>query len=846
MADTFYKHSAEKDLSKEAKKTMGRKKAEENLKALYGRLDQIGVKLSETRSEAIEGRMNSGIEEEWLEDEEYYEGIDDANRRELKAWRGKPLGSQLPLDENKDDRGSTIFLNITRPYVDTVSARMGDMLVAVDNMSFKLDATAKPELLELVKGKVSDAVHRQLDKHEQLEDQTVLPQTAIPQAQLTPPQAGQPPQAPGTGMATQEGQPQPAPQPTAQDRENEIDKIVGVAKKIIKQAKISAQKAENQIRDWHLESKFHAHNRRVIEDAALVGSGVLKGPIPVKCTKWVWTGKSMKKIEEIKPASTRVFYRNFYPDPACGEDIHNGNYTWERDDLTRSRLLQLEGTPGYITNQVRRCASEGPMDVTKEFSYDTDNPGLKTSHTAKKSLFEIWYYYGLMRRADLMAIDVLAKKGPQHKEGFDQYENLDPEEFVHVQVTMVNNRIIKATMSHLQTGAFPYDVMVWQRRMGLPFGLGIARQIRPAQRIVTGAMRHMMDNAGIAGGPMLFIDTDLIQAADGVNEVRAWKIFIPADDAEPGTSISEDAIRFITAPMMQEEMQRIVEIGLKVAEDITGLPLIMQGQTSQRTPNTLGGMNLQQNNASTALRRVAKLYDDLVTEPHIGRYYDHILQYSEDTDMKTELKVVALGSSAMIERDMASNMMVQMGEQVMNPLFGMDPKKWFMELLKMNKLDPSKFEYDDEEWEKVVQNMSQQGQDDKTQIEQMKQEHAKAMFSAEKQFEAEKMQFESKAKAENDERNRDAALVNTQQQMQQQEKERGVKVALAQMATELEMYTIQLKEAGSDARQVEEIKQKLQDTVMKLKTQIQLSGTEAVKPPVEPKGKAKDGKSFQD
>ena len=32
------------------------------------------------RKEAIAGRAGSGIEEEWTEDEEHYQGIDDANR----------------------------------------------------------------------------------------------------------------------------------------------------------------------------------------------------------------------------------------------------------------------------------------------------------------------------------------------------------------------------------------------------------------------------------------------------------------------------------------------------------------------------------------------------------------------------------------------------------------------------------------------------------------------------------------------------------------------------------------------------------------------------------------------
>ena len=70
-------------------------------------LDQLGETLAQTRSAAIDARENSGIEMEWLQDEEHYEGIDDANRGETAAWRGKPWGQIAPFDA--DELGSTIF-----------------------------------------------------------------------------------------------------------------------------------------------------------------------------------------------------------------------------------------------------------------------------------------------------------------------------------------------------------------------------------------------------------------------------------------------------------------------------------------------------------------------------------------------------------------------------------------------------------------------------------------------------------------------------------------------------------------------------------------------------------------
>lgn len=765
-------------------------------KQMYKLLDGIGMRLAATRSEAIEGRQNTGIEEEWLEDEEYYEGIDDANRNELKAWRGKPLGSQAPLDDDEDQTGSTIFLNITRPYCDAVAARMGDMLLPIDDLSFKIAPTPQPELINLSKGKISSAIKKEINDT------------------ITDPEK----------------------------RQTMMDGAIEDAKNILEVTNESAKKAETQIWDWHRESQYHSQNRRLIEDAAKVGTGVLKGPIPAKKTKMVFKGGKIQMVEEIKPVSTRILYRNLYPDPACGEDIHRGNYTWERDDITRSALQKLIDLPGYITPQIAKVIHEGPTEAKKEFRHDMDNPGLKVSHDARKSLFEIWYYYGSMKRSDLMCCELMSERIDP-----DDYTSKDMDEYVYVQVTMVNNRVIRATVSHLQTGDFPYDLMVWQRRMGLPWGMGVARQVRPAQRIVVGAMRHMMDNAGVAGGPMLYIDTNLVQAADSVNEVKPWKVFIAADDADQyQVNNAREGIQFIAPPIMQEELQAIIELGLKIAEDVTGLPLIMQGQTNQRTPSTLGGMNIQNNNASTVLRRVVKLYDDLVTEPHIRRYYNHILQYGKDDSMKGEFSVIALGSSSLIERDMANDAVMQMGEHVMNPVFGKDPRKWLDEMLKINKLDPTRFDYEDEEWQKIVENMSQpQETDNRLEVEQMKQEGAQKLAEFRAQADQQMLQMKEKFASDLKEKELSFKLSELTAKVQMDDKQKQITISIAEMSGDLDIQLAQLKEAGDDKRKLEDVKQKLQDTVMKLKTQISLSGTEVITPAVEPRGRAPDGQSFE-
>ena len=135
--------------------------SEEQKKDRLDRLDAIGQALSKTRAEAIQGRQMSGIEMDWHEDEEFYQGIDDANRNEHRAiWHTKPMGQAEPTAQATTR--STVFPNITGPYVAAASARIADMLLPTDDRSWSLKPTPIPDLVDIADGKIPNDIRQQL------------------------------------------------------------------------------------------------------------------------------------------------------------------------------------------------------------------------------------------------------------------------------------------------------------------------------------------------------------------------------------------------------------------------------------------------------------------------------------------------------------------------------------------------------------------------------------------------------------------------------------------------------------------------------------------------------------
>lgn len=735
------------------------------------KIQDIGKAIAKKRDEAVTKRSSSGIEEIWIEDEEAYQGIDDANRSEAKVY--KPMSPNGAFSTyRRDPSRSTVFLNITRPYVDAAAARISDMLMPTDDKNWAIKPTPLPELEAAVK-------------------QATMPQ---PQAALPQMPQGMPPQ----------GMPPQQPNPMAM--------AIQQAEMILAEAKKRAEKAEKRIEDWLVQCQWHAELRKVMEDCARLGTGILKGPTPAKRKNMSFSEGQLKIEISIEPESKRVDPWNFYPDPACGENIHDGSYVFEKDSISVRQLRDLKGLPGYLSEQIDQVIEEGPNKSRSQDPRRFDN---KDRDDDEK--YEIWYYYGVLDCDDLKALGV------------------DDEESklmtgVPAIVTMVNDAPIKAALNPLDSGEFPYDVMPWQRRTGLWAGVGVGRQIRTPQRMVNAATRNMMDNAGLSGGPILVVKRGAIEPADGKWELTPRKMFFAREEADVRTV--QDAIVSIIIPSNQPELAAIIQFAMKMAEDVTGLPQLLQGSMGNQSPDTVGGMQMVMNNASTVLRRIARTFDDCITEPHIRRYYTWLMQYGED-DEKGDFQIDARGSSALVERDIQNQYILQMGALVGNPAFGLDPEKWIVEALKAQRLDPKRFQMDDE---KKAQ-MAQQPPPEAPQV-------IAAKIRAQTDMERAKLQAQTDMQRTKMDTDRDLVYVQAQERRDQT-------LAMARMEElrlKRELAFIQLQ--VNKGINVDDNKVRLAETAAKLRMQKELAvmgmqAKQVASPAVEPPGRAPNGQAFQ-
>lgn len=658
-------------------------------------LTKVATVLCDYRKQAINDRAASHIEADWMEDEDAYEGVDNANRAEEGAQRpAKPTeGGGTPRRAPEDAEKSTVFMNITRPYTDAASARLGDMLLPTDDRAWKLEPTPVPDQVGNVPQEESmQPAGQGVAPNPMQQMQTVQAATQqtpgmAPGQMLTP---GMPAQQPG---AQPGGQMVPAPKTPLQQRIDEA----------LKEVRRKVKNCERQIDDWLVECNFHREMRMVFDDSARMGTGILKGPVPTNRKVHKWVDGKLVKTREVAPISKRIDPWDCFPDLAAGENHQNGRFHWERDRITAKQLGELreevlpvlgeDGNPlmelaidesgmpkmqpvlrpSYFVDQINAVLREGPAKHT-----DAGRIDLPDFSGQEEAQYEIWYGYCTLNKEDLLALDCECEE--------------DDEPMVSVMAVVVNDRVIKIVENPLDTGEFPYDYFVWNRRRGLPFGRGIPRLVRAPQRMLNGATRNMSDNAGLSAGIMLFLRRKGLVPADGNWKLHGRKIFFVDDEVKSAS----DAFGQATVDPRTNELKMVIDYALQMAEQITGMPLLLQGQMGN-APDTLGGQQLAMNNANGVLRRLAKQYDDSVTERHITRYYAWAQQYVDDDDLKCDAVVDARGSSALVERHIADQAIAQMGAFINDPEFEISKKRWIEEWMKSQRLDPERMKMTPEE-----------------------------------------------------------------------------------------------------------------------------------------------------
>lgn len=599
--------------------------------------------------------------------------------------------------------------------------------------------------------------------------------------------------------------------------------VADLAKNEMDRAERAMKGMESEIEDQLNECAFNGECRKVAADAVKAGTGVLKGPDVVKRVKKAWVPRSdggktvhvMQVVQEFRPASKRVDYWNVYPDPNCGEDPQKGAYIWEKDSVLPRDVRMLRGVPGYFQSQLQKVLEEEPVRNTVHLNKSAQHEAL-TNTVSKGSPYERWFYYGELAREDLEMM------------GCDCSHDMDSK-MLSACVVFINDRPVKVDLNVLDTGGLPFDFFQWTPVSGSCWGIGIPRIEMWPSRVLTAAWRAMMDNAGDSSGANIVIG-DGIEPDDGVPEITGKKLWRADADVDVSKAFAQFQIQ-----NNQKELQAIIELALRFADLESSVPSIFQGE-KEDVPDTLGATKIMVDSNNVAFHIRVKRWDDQITRPHLSRYYDWNMQYNPKPGIKGDFSVDPRGASELFLQDQQAPILTQ--------LLGM-------------KQHPDVDLYTD--WQKVVTQLFRGYRINALKtpeaVKQAEEERKKMPPPVAPVIEVAKIRAQSaekiaQAKGEVDlkkdasDTDRDAVYVQAETERSRMEHE-GRMAELA-IKRDLAMLDYAMKREIS----LNDVKKELAVNTMKIRSVEKLaaagaSANQMPKPPVEPKGRAPQGQSYQ-
>lgn len=460
---------------------------------------------------------------------------------------------------------------------------------------------------------------------------------------------------------------------------------------VLEAAKKAAEGMDRSIDDSLTECNYNGESRKVVENAVRLGTGVLYGPYPARQSSKVWLpqpdgSQVMIVNESIVPASESLDPWDVYFDPSCGNDHQRGRGFFIKRNVTRKELRKLVGLPGYDADCIREVLRMEPKRVRV-------SEGRVMRDIIQDDSYEMWTYHGEIEPEEMQLLS--------ERTG-------DPLEDVSFGVlVIINDKIVGAMPSWVSDETLPIDVWCWRKADDSPNGYGMADELDNQQRVVNSAWRQVMDNGRTSLGGQIVMKKGVIMPQNNNWEITPNKIWLAKDDLED----VRQAFSVFEFNSHLNELLAIANAAMQFADMETSMPQMMGGEQGS-APETVGGMVMLYNNANAVLRQRVKLYDDMITKPHIGRYYDWKMANDPDSDIKGDYEIDARGSTALVERDLQNQALLNLANITNNPRYvpHLKEREELKAILKAFKVNPEEIMKTEDEVQQDQAAMAEQGE----------------------------------------------------------------------------------------------------------------------------------------
>jgi hypothetical protein len=365
---------------------------------------------------------------------------------------------------------------------------------------------------------------------------------------------------------------------------------------------------------------------------------------------------------------------DLYPDPHATsmDDLRD---IFRRHIISRQEFRDLKDFPGFNEDLINECIEMNPEGNHDEAQHEKDrrqiaNVNDRSSETHK---FELLEYWGSINGYDLQ--DAGAEFGDED----------DLAQEYHANVWIVDGKVIKAQLNPLPGGIIPYFIFPYEKNPHAFWGTGVPRMMRDSQATMNAATRIYLDNVALSSGPMVEVNTDIMASGEDPTELYPWRVFL-----REGGDGNQPMVRFYQPQSNSPALVSVIELFRRFADETTALPSYTHGQTQSSLNRTATGISILMSNANIVLKSVIKNIDDYLTKPMIRSLYDWNMTWNENENVKSDMRIVAKGSTALIQKEVQSQRLLQFLSLINNPMDAqmVNREKLLTDIAKSLDIDP--------------------------------------------------------------------------------------------------------------------------------------------------------------
>lgn len=554
------------------------------------------------------------VEKRWIADLEQYHGeYDQTIEKKLEA----------------SDK-SQLFINQTRPKTNACAARLSDMLFPTDDNNWGISPTPVPELSRGAQEAADSAMG------------------AVQQANAALKQ-GDPAQAEAIAQAG-----------------NQLADVGAKMKAEMDAAQKACQSMSDEIEDQLRECNYAIQARDMIDDTCKIGTGVMKGPVAsMDRSRRAWEkqdrGFSLTYKENPRPAYYRVDPWSFFPD-SDARTVEESESFFERHLMRAKDLRRLAKQPGFSADAIRAVLKQLPSRNLPSYLADLRNiTGENQAPTDK--MFQVWEYRGPITSEELIAI----AQNLGREDLANDYAEPDPLMEIQVVIWFCQGELLKFGVHHMDSGESIYSVYNLEKDDSSIWGYGVPSLMRDSQKALNAAWRMMMDNAALASGPQIVINSQHVDPADKKWNLAPRKVWVKKPTAPAGQPVFET----YEINMHQAELANIIMLSKQFIDDETSISTLAQGEQGAHTTQTAQGMAILMNAVNVVFRRFVKNFDDDITVPNIRRLYDWNMQFSPKEYIKGDMEVDARGTSVLLVRELQAQNLMVLANMTAHPILGL-------------------------------------------------------------------------------------------------------------------------------------------------------------------------------